>query len=64
MKMLDTINEFINKHGYSPTVRELAELLDIKSTSTAQRHLKMLENDGYIDKADSFPRTIRILKRV
>ena len=54
MKMLDTIKKFIDEHGYSPTVRELAELLDIKSTSTAQRHLNTLEKEGYIDKIKFF----------
>ena len=61
MKMLDMIKSYIKEHGYSPTVREIAEILDIKSTSTAQKHLNMLEKEGYITKMDSAPRTIRVI---
>lgn len=63
MKMLDMIKSYIKEHGYSPTVREIAEILDIKSISTAQRHLNMLEKEGYITKIFGMPRTIRINNR-
>lgn len=62
MKMLDMIKNYINDHGYSPTVREIAEILDIKSTSTVQRYLNMLEMERYIAKTNSSSKTIRILK--
>jgi SOS-response transcriptional repressor LexA len=63
MKMLDMIKSYVKDHGYSPTVREIAEILDIKSTSTAQRHLNILEKEGYITKTDGMSRTIRINNR-
>jgi repressor LexA len=62
MKMLNMIKNYIKEHGYSPTIREIAEILDIKSTSTVQRYLNVLEMEMYISKNDSLPRTIRILE--
>lgn len=62
MKMLTMINDYIKKHGYSPTVREIAEILDIKSTATVEGYLDILEMEMYITKVNSLPRTIQILK--
>lgn len=31
--VLNAIKNYINKYGYSPTVRELADMLNVKSTS-------------------------------
>jgi repressor LexA len=62
MKMLTVIKNYIKEHGYSPTVREIAEILDIKSTSTVQRYLNILAMEMYITKVDSSPRTIQVLK--
>lgn len=62
MKMLTMIKDYIKEHGYSPTVREIAEILDIKSTATVQRYLNILEMEMYITKVNSLPRTIQILK--
>jgi repressor LexA len=62
MKMLAMIKNYIKEHGYSPTVREIAEILDIKSTATVQRYLNILEMEMYITKADFLPRTIQVLK--
>ena len=46
--------------GVAPTVREICEELDIKSTSTAQRYVEALENEGLIEKAGNKNRTIRL----
>lgn len=43
-KILDIIIEYISKHGYPPTVREISKLSGLKSTSSVHLHLiKMLE---------------------
>ena len=51
----------IRKKGYPPTVREMCEALNIKSTSTAHKDLALLERKGYIRKDISKPRAIEIL---
>lgn len=51
----------IQLKGYPPTVREICEKLNIKSTSTAHSNLERLENKGYIKKDPTKPRAIEIL---
>ena len=44
----DFIVKFIDENNYPPTVREICSSLGLKSTSTAQYHLKKLESKGLI----------------
>ena len=54
------MTEFINDHGYPPTVREICAELDIKSTSTVHRYLKELEADGRISMGENQNRAITL----
>lgn len=56
------IKEFINKNGYSPTVRELGEITNIKSPATTFTKLIILKRKGYITYVEGKARTIKILK--
>jgi len=60
--VLKAINDFIICNKYSPSVRELASVLNLKSTSTVQRCLDRLQAEGYIEKTINMSRTIHILK--
>jgi SOS-response transcriptional repressor LexA len=60
-QVLKAINDFIVNNNYSPSVRELASVLSLKSTSTMQGHLDRLQANGYIEKNKNMPRTLRIL---
>jgi repressor LexA len=62
--VLMVIQEYIDKNGISPTVRELADIMYIKSTSTMQGYIKRLEQEGYIKKHPTMPRSIRIIKEI
>ena len=57
-EMLNYIDKAINNKGYSPTVREIAEAVGLKSTSTVQYHLNKLINLGFLDKSDNISRSI------
>lgn len=46
--------------GYSPTVREICEHLNIPSTSTVHSDLKHLVNTGLIEMTEGLNRTIRL----
>jgi len=46
--------------GYAPTVREICSALNIKSTSTAHRYIRMLVDAGLLDKMDGSNRAIRL----
>ena len=54
------ICESINKHGFSPSVRDIQAQLGIKSTSTVHAYLAKLEEKGYIRKENGKSRTLRI----
>lgn len=54
------ICESINKHGFSPSVRDIQAHLGIKSTSTVHAYLAKLEEKGYIRKENGKSRTLRI----
>lgn len=56
------IKYYIEKYGFSPTIRELCEALGLKSVATVHYHLKNLKENGYIDFIYNRNRTIRILK--
>ena len=57
-EILNYIDKTINNKGYSPTVREICDAVDLKSTSTVQYHLKKLINLGFLDKSDNISRSI------
>ena len=60
-KILAYMKAEITQKGYPPTVREVCSSLGIKSTSTAHKDLKNLEEKGYIRKDPAKPRAIEIL---
>lgn len=61
-KMLSIIKTFIEKNGYSPTVREIQKEANLKSIATVHEHIQRLEAKGYITYVKNKSRTIRILK--
>lgn len=61
-KVYLAIKNFIEKNGYAPTIREINELINIKSTSTTFYKLLQLQKKGYITYVAGKSRTIKILK--
>jgi repressor LexA len=51
--VLGILNDWIVKHGESPTIQELTKALDVKSTRTTVRYLQLLEEDGSISRRGS-----------
>lgn len=58
--IFDFIKTAIDERGIAPSVREIAKAMGMKSTSTVQYHLDILENKGYIERDANLKRTIRI----
>ncbi len=56
----DYIAEAIHVQGYPPSVRDIQQALDIKSTSTVHAYLQRLEEKGYIRKSDRKSRSLRV----
>lgn len=61
-KILENIVEYIEIHGYPPTVREIGAMTGLRSTSTVQHHLEILREEGKIETDAGFnaPRAIRV----
>ena len=60
-QILNYIKEEILAKGYPPTVREICEVVGLKSTSSVHSHLSTLENNGYIRRDPTKPRAIEIV---
>ena len=60
-EILDYIKDEILKRGYPPTVREICETVNLKSTSSVHSHLETLEKNGYIRRDPTKPRAIEIM---
>lgn len=63
-EILNMINEYINKEGISPTVREICDIAGLKSSATVHRHIKVLQNEGYIQMIKNSPRSMRVVKEL
>ena len=60
-EILEYIKLQILKKGFPPSVREICEAVDLKSTSSVHSHLETLEKNGYIRRDPTKPRAIEIL---
>ena len=55
------VKEYIVSHGYPPTVREIANAINVSSPATVQAHLDGLADKGYIKKGNNKNRTIELM---
>lgn len=60
-QILEYIKEETLKKGYPPTVRDICEAVNLKSTSSVHSHLSTLERNGYIRRDPTKPRAIEII---
>ena len=60
---LEAIECFIKEKGYSPTIREIAEMTETTIGPTFQK-VFILEKLGYISTDNGKARTIKILKSI
>lgn len=56
--------KYMNEHGFPPTIREIGEATDIKSTSVVNYNLNKLVQAGYIERTDKKSRGLRIVASV
>ncbi len=60
-EILEYIKSQIINKGYPPSVRDICEAVDLKSTSSVHSHLETLEKNGYIRRDPTKPRAIEII---
>lgn len=54
------LSEYIEQHGYAPTIREIGDGVGISSTSNVHYYLQQLQEEGLITVDNNKPRTIQI----
>ena len=57
---LDAVEQFIASHGYSPTIRELQEILGLASPAPVQSLLAKLRDKGRVEWDRGRGRTLRL----
>ena len=60
---LEIIKTFIKEKGYSPTIREICRIANIKSTASVHGHIKRLKDEGHITTGIDMPRSIALTKK-
>lgn len=62
--IFEFMQKFIAENGYSPTVREICNACNIKSTATAFTYINELADRGVIKKADNRNRAVSLNQKV
>jgi len=55
--------EYVDRHGYPPTVREIGEAVGLASPSTVHAHLANLERAGLLRRDPTKPRALELVGR-
>ncbi len=63
-RIMEYLTEFIEEFGYSPSIREIGDSIDVKSTSLVDYYLNQLEEKEYISREGRISRSIRVLKPI
>jgi repressor LexA len=59
-KILAFVGRHGEEQGYPPTIREIAEAVNISSTSVVDYHLKALQTKGYLERDSAVSRGMRL----
>jgi repressor LexA len=57
------LTEYVDRHGYPPTVREIGEAVGLASPSTVHAHLAHLERAGLLKRDPTKPRALELTGR-
>ena len=61
LEILEYIKKETLSKGYPPTVRDICEAVNLKSTASVHAHLETLEKKGFIRRDPTKPRAIEII---
>jgi len=62
-QILDFISQYVQAHGFSPTLQEIAKALGVSSLATVHEHLETMEKKGVIKRYEGTVRGIEILDK-
>jgi repressor LexA len=60
-EILDYLNEFIQQHGYAPSLEEVGRKFNLSSLATVHKHLTNLQEKGFIRRAWNRSRSVELL---
>lgn len=63
-KIMEFLIKFQNTNGYSPSIRQIGDSINVKSTSLVDYYLNQLQEMGHIERADHISRSVRVLQPV
>ncbi len=60
-EILDYLNEFIQQHGYAPSLEEIGRRFGLSSLATVHKHLTNLEEKGFIRRLWNRSRSVELI---
>src|SRR5262245_18555604 len=63
-QILAFISEFVQNHGFPPSIRDIGPAVDISSTSVVDYNLRVLEREGYLKRTRDVSRGLELLSDV
>ena len=60
-EILDYLNEFIQQHGYAPSLEEIGRRFSLSSLATVHKHLTNLQEKGFIRRAWNRSRSVELV---
>ena len=61
-EILDYLNEFIQQHGYAPSLEEVGRRFGLSSLATVHKHLTNLQEKGFIKRAWNRSRSVELVQ--
>jgi len=59
-RILVAIRDWVVKHGYSPSTRQIGEAVDLRSSSAVSKHLTSLEEKGFLRRGSAMSRPMDV----
>lgn len=59
-RILVVIRDWVVRHGYSPSTRQIADAVGLRSSSSVSKHLAALEEKGFLRRSDTVSRPIDV----
>lgn len=62
-QILQYLKDYIQEHGYAPTLSEIAKQFHVSSLATIHEHLEYLEQNGFISRDSDTARGMTVIER-
>src|SRR5487761_1536291 len=59
-QLVDFLENYITEHGYAPTLSEVGQYFGLSSLATVHKHLRNLEQKGFIKRVHNHSRALEI----